>query len=284
MKKRIGSMTGLVLAIVCVFVLASVASGDTRATDAVSALRQLPDEGGALIGDAMKRSPALMQGVAALRAGALADSIGALGEAVREAGNTGAVARYFYAEALARLGKAGNALFYYNEFLSNWPGHPLADDVLLGIALVYIEAGRMNDAEPWLRRMLTDCPQGDRLPLARLLLEGRTFSGHPGASSQTPDAKQNLKSTSPAATMDVREDGLHARSKTLDDRESSLDARERLIADAEKKLEVDRKRVIAMEGLVLAKKQHLDTREKALDARASALDKREKELKDFENR
>ena len=279
MKKRRMILAGLALTMLFVSLMASVAGGDTRTGLDVSAMRQLPDEGGALINEAMRRSPTLMQGIAALRAGALADSIGALGEAALETGNTGAVARYFYAEALARLGKSANALYYYNEFLSRWPGHPLADDVLLGVALVYLEAGRPADAGHWLRRIITDCPQGDRVPLARLILGGGGAAG-----VREPAQRSGVNSVQSADTLQERERGLQDRGRALDERESRIEARERLLADAEKKLEIDRQRVLDTENTLLARKQQLDTREKALDTRAAALDKREKELKDFENR
>jgi len=281
-KRRKAILAGVLLAAVCVSMLAGIASGDARTVRDVSALRQVPDEGGARIEEAMRNSPTVMQGVAALKAGALPAAVAALGESIAEDGNTGAVARYLYAEALVRMGRPANALYYYNEFMSRWPGHPLADDLLVGIALVYLESGRDGDAESWLRRVITDCPQGDRLPLARLLLVGNG-SGR-GASSDRESSDPSMNSSRSADKLDTGELSLRDRAKALDERESRIEARERLLADAEKKLEIDRKRVLDIENTLLGRKQQLDTREKALDARATALDKREKELKDFENR
>jgi len=245
---------------------------NSRAVFPVSGLRALPSASDEVVGPALRAHAGLMQAVAALRAGLPAEALGGLGEAAPLDGNTGAVATYFYAEALVRVAHPENALYYYNDFLARFPGHALCDDVLLGMAFVYLEAGRAQDAAHWLERLVGDCPQGDRVPLARMLLERLAQGGRPVVIRTVADG-------------DGRATADRTGSRPVDDgRESRLDAREKLLAAAEQKLDVDRKRVLALEARLLAQKQQLDGLEKTLAARTLALDKREKELKDFENR
>lgn len=272
MKKRRMIVSGWILTSFFASLLAGGAGGDTRFMQNVSALRQLPDEGGAAISQAMRRSPALLQGIVTLKTGAVADSIGALSEAASEKKESQAVAQYFYAEALSRLKKFTNAIYHYSEFLSNWPRHPLADDVVLGLALVYLETGRLSQAESWLRRLITEYPEGDRVPLARLLLEKIAANGFRAGG-------ESFALNATADTLKERERKLQNLGKDLDLRMSRIEARERLLADAENKLEMDRQRILAAEAKLATLKQQLDKREKELAMKTALINKREKELK-----